>query len=59
MDDKTKALANDIMEQCKTQGLSFKQMEALLVNIKMRMQSAASEMLKQKLEETCVNLKPF
>lgn len=59
MDEKTKALANDIMEECQKQGLSFKQMDTLLMNITMRLQSAKAELLELKAEETSVILKPF
>lgn len=30
MDDKLKALANDILEQCQKQGLTFSEMQTLL-----------------------------
>lgn len=58
MDEKTKALANDIIEECQKQGLSFKQMEILLLNLSMQPQSAKKKLTKS-IEETKVKLKPF
>lgn len=58
MDEKTKALANDIIEECQKQGLSFKQMEILLLNLSMQLQSAKKKLTKS-IEETKVKLKPF
>lgn len=59
MDEKTKALANDIIEQCQKQGLSFKQMDALLLNLSVNLQSAKKEIAEEIAEETTVKLKPF
>ncbi len=59
MDEKTKALANDIIEECQKQGLSFEQMDILLLNLSMRLQSAKKELTKLAMEETNVKLKSF
>lgn len=59
MDDKTKALANGIMEECQKQGLSFKQMDILLTNLSVRLQEATKELAKSTVEKTKVKLKPF
>lgn len=59
MDEKTKALANDIIEQCQKQGLSFRQMDALLLNLSAKLQSAKKELTKLAVDETEVKLKPF
>lgn len=59
MDEKTKALANDIIEECQKQGLSFEQMDILLLNLSMRLQSAKKELAKLAMEETNVKLKSF
>lgn len=37
VDEQTKALANDIIEQCQRQGLSFQQMDALLLNLSVKL----------------------
>lgn len=58
MDEKTKALANDIIEECKKQGLSFKQMDILLLNLAMQLQSEKNKLTKS-IEEKKVKLKPF
>lgn len=59
MDEKTKALANDFIEECQKQGLSFKQMDSLLLNLSVRLQSAKNELTNLTVEETKVKLKPF
>lgn len=59
MDEKTKALANDIIGQCQKQGLSFKQMDILLLNLSTQLQSAKKELIKSTVEEAKVKLKPF
>lgn len=59
MDEKTKALANDIIEQCQKQGLSFKQMDLLLLSLKVRVGDAKSELEKLTVEEAKIKLKPF
>ena len=59
MDEKTKALANDIIEQCQKQGLSFQQMDALLLNLSAKLQSTKKELTKLAVDETEVKLKPF
>ena len=59
VDEQTKALANDIIEQCQKQGLSFQQMDALLLNLSVKLQNAKKELAKLAVEETAVRLKPF
>ena len=59
VDEQTKALANDIIEQCQRQGLSFQQMDALLLNLSVTLQSAKKELTKLAVEEAAVRLKPF
>ena len=59
VDEQTKALANDIIEQCQRQGLSFQQMDALLLNLSVKLQSKKKELTKLAVEETAVKLKPF
>ena len=59
VDEQTKAFANDIIEQCQKQGLSFQQMDALLLNLTVKLQSAKKELTKLAVEETAVKLKPF
>ena len=59
VDEQTKALANDIIEQCQKQGLSFQQMDALLLNLSVKLQNAKKELTKLAVEETAVRLKPF
>ncbi|NBK04506.1 hypothetical protein D5274_04875 [bacterium 1XD42-94] len=59
MDEQTKAFANDIIEQCQKQGLSFQQIDALLLNLSVKLQNAKKELAKLAVEETAVRLKPF
>ncbi len=59
VDEKTKALANDIIEQCQKQGFSFQQMDALLANLSVKLQSTKKELTRLAVEETVVKLKPF
>lgn len=59
VDEQTKAFANDIIEQCQKQGLSFQQMDALLLNLSVKLQNAKKELAKLAVEETAVRLKPF
>lgn len=59
MDEKTKALANDIIEKCQKQGLSFQQMDALLLNLSVKLQNAKKELTKLAVDETEMKLKPF
>lgn len=59
MDEKTKALANDIIEQCQKQGLSFRQIDLLLLSLTVRVGDAKSELEKLTVEEAKVKLKPF
>lgn len=59
VDEQTKALANDIIEQCQRQGLSFQQMDALLLNLSVKLQNAKKELTKLAVEEAAVRLKPF
>lgn len=59
MDKETKVLANDIMDECQKRGLSFRQMDILLLNLSVQLQSAKRELTKLTVEEAKVKLKRF
>lgn len=54
-----RANRNFIIEQCQKQGLSFKQMDILLMNLSVQLQDAKKELTKSIVEEAKVKFKPF
>lgn len=59
MNEKMKALANDILEQCQEQGLTYYQVWLLLTSLQARHSDAVSRLHKQVENEAATEIKRF
>lgn len=59
MDEKMKALANDILEQCQKQGLTYSQVSSLLTAMQTRCSDAVCQLRKQVEGQTVAEIKRF
>ena len=58
MDEKVKALANDIMQQCQKQGFTIQDMESLMLLISLRL-NESKRIAKKKALDCAFLFKPY
>lgn len=59
MTDKMKALGNDFIEKCESQGLTFEEMRQLLMFLQTRTDEALQKLQKHHLSDDVANIRRF
>lgn len=59
MTDKMKALGNDFIEKCESQGLTFEEMRYLLMFLQTRTDEALQKLQKHHLADDVANIRRF
>ena len=59
MTDKMKALGNDFIEKCESQGLTFEEMRFLVMFLQVRSDEAIAELQKHHMRDTVASIRRF